>query len=1139
MSLSKTIFSSKEESTQANARNERGTPSTDAEQILHLKQLLVTLKKQYEKGLHDLNAQLYAEQKKNQDLANKLNSATVGHHSTEELSDEINALRKQILNLREAAKHRVSDSPQAVEEGRQRIEQLERVIPYLRERTHEANLEAEHLREHLAEIQKKRYELEQEWQAKHQEAQKEIHRLSESFARQLELTEKSIPSSHISEERYLEVVNQKIAAEYKVEQQLVAVNSMTEKLQELERDKKAFEAQLYDKSNALKDELSEKNRLQCKIEELKSNLAEQASQDSAKLQELDQLKHALESQLEEKSRLNHELQHQSNYQHGQIQSLKEQLQHLDHDKHALDQLLLKKQSLFEELLGEKDHLHSEIHKLHGSLEQHVQQIHTLKNRLEGVEHQKTHLEQALKEHEDRFAQLLREKQQCESDLKHFQSITEQDNRRIHSLQEQTTHLHQDKQSLEAALQNKNTHYDYLNKEKEQLENYLKQVRSDLEQQSSLLHKLKEQIQQLDQHKYSLEAELHNKSGQFQELSFEKDLLEAGFKQLKEEKYALESLLRDKDEQIENLINEKGTLNGQILNLEALSAQHEKQNQSVQDQFKQVKSDQYLLETFLSQKDMEIHNLQLNRIEQEAQVTDLQQISVQQVITINDLKGQLLSIESENQHLAKQLDGQAEQYHELLEDKTNLEQQICHFNQLTIGNQDQIESLQRIVNNLEKDRSYLDILLKDKNGQYDALLAKHQLLEAHLKNLDESSELQLTQLHTLQDRLAHVDEQKQDLESLLSAKTRVYQELVKEYENLEQENIQQCVNLEQSKLVIDTLQEQINTLEADKLRLEGIQKDCLHLEAELDQKLENMTELAFKLQERDEQLHKSQIINDELQSRLSRLELIRQDKASLEEKYESLQTEKKQLGADLQLVHNRHQEAERRVRELEDRLHEHRSLVEEKLHIIHQCQLEKESFQNDLTACQADLEESEQNFKVAQQHLAKKVKEFTLVNEKLQQQQYALNEYARAVEGYKVQIKQLSGSLEQHQNQELRVQNELREALNKAEFQISKWEEKYYSVYDKLQDSENRIRELQKIEEKHQQMQGILANLGSYMTTGPSSITHQSPIRETGSQRPPTATVFEMGHSSTLLEDQNDTSNGNFDIFGMQINKPKS
>lgn len=127
-----------------------------------------------------------------------------------------------------------------------------------------------------------------------------------------------------------------------------------------------------------------------------------------------------------------------------------------------------------------------------------------------------------------------------------------------------------------------------------------------------------------------------------------------------------------------------------------------------------------------------------------------------------------------------------------------------------------------------------------------------------------------------------------------------------------------------------------------------------------------------------------------------------------------------------------------------------------------------------------LDESETRLKVAQQHLAKKVKESALLSERSEEQQMHLAEFAQTIEYQKMQIVQLQASVDLYQKQEKRLQEQLHEALKGTESQIVKWEEKYFHMYEKWQESEKRVKELKKFEEKHLQMQSLFANLGNFM-----------------------------------------------------------
>lgn len=211
----------------------------------------------------------------------------------------------------------------------------------------------------------------------------------------------------------------------------------------------------------------------------------------------------------------------------------------------------------------------------------------------------------------------------------------------------------------------------------------------------------------------------------------------------------------------------------------------------------------------------------------------------------------------------------------------------------------------------------------------------------------------------------------------------------------------------------------------------------------------------------------------------------------------------------------------------------------------QLQHEKAMLLAELNSLRTHAQEGESELKTAQQHLAKKVKEAALLGEKADQMQYSLNDYIRTMETYKLQILQLQTGIEKYQIQENRLQELLLEAQKNADAQSVKWEEKYFRIHDKWQACEEKIRELQKIEEKHYQVQGILSNLGSFL--GGASTSHSAAALTNfvlpqklnkPSEDTPQPTFFNSNDGQAFLEDQSDYSSGHFDLFGMQVNYNK-
>lgn len=112
----------------------------------------------------------------------------------------------------------------------------------------------------------------------------------------------------------------------------------------------------------------------------------------------------------------------------------------------------------------------------------------------------------------------------------------------------------------------------------------------------------------------------------------------------------------------------------------------------------------------------------------------------------------------------------------------------------------------------------------------------------------------------------------------------------------------------------------------------------------------------------------------------------------------------------------------------------------------------------------ETHQREHDFEIrtAHQHLAKKVKETALLSEQVEELKIRLLEYQKAKENEK------------------RLDEKLQESRRQFEEQSSKWEEKYFKLCERLQEAEARNKELHALEEKHNQMQALLANLGNFM-----------------------------------------------------------
>ena len=233
-------------------------------------------------------------------------------------------------------------------------------------------------------------------------------------------------------------------------------------------------------------------------------------------------------------------------------------------------------------------------------------------------------------------------------------------------------------------------------------------------------------------------------------------------------------------------------------------------------------------------------------------------------------------------------------------------------------------------------------------------------------------------------------------------------------------------------------------------------------------------------EKEKDLWEEIKIQNELSDQVQRLEAKCLELSSIQEKYEQLKEEYLETGGQLDEMIELRISAEKQIEEMQtlsqeqemqliDKGLERESLIQEREHLL-----------ADIEHLHHLLSDSESNLKIAQQHLAKKVKESALLVEKVEEHQNDLTEFMQIIENDKSQIIILQTDLDNLQKQEKRLQEQLHDALKGTENQVAKWEKKYFEMYDKWQTSENHIRELKKLEEKHIQMQNLLSNLGNYM-----------------------------------------------------------
>lgn len=406
-------------------------------------------------------------------------------------------------------------------------------------------------------------------------------------------------------------------------------------------------------------------------------------------------------------------------------------------------------------------------------------------------------------------------------------------------------------------------------------------------------------------------------------------------------------------------------------------------------------------------------------------------------------------------------------------------QILHLKRLLVTlKQHYEESLQAAQIQLQTE--------KNQRIELQAEIAEHQA-EAHEEEKRHQEELQA--LRSQQASLKELLKKTQD--ELKTRKEEVSLETVvstTSSHHLKQELEAIKKNLAQETKALESRYVQILN---EKIELEH---QCKQLHVQLEHQSSNlsafqgqfhvMEDQNVKLEEvlrlKETALSESLLLAQAMQIKIQELEIRAKEKDFVQDKYEQLKDEWNELGERLEEAAEIRTQAETQLSVLQAHALKQEAQLTEMSQQLQYLEEEGKNLVNERDQLKILLDESETRLKVAQQHLAKKVKEAALLAERVDEQQNSLAEMTQTLDQQKTQIVQLQASVDLYQRQEKRLQEQLHDALKGTESQVAKWEEKYFRMYDKWQESEIKIRELKKFEEKHQQMQHLFANLGNFM-----------------------------------------------------------
>lgn len=438
--------------------------------------------------------------------------------------------------------------------------------------------------------------------------------------------------------------------------------------------------------------------------------------------------------------------------------------------------------------------------------------------------------------------------------------------------------------------------------------------------------------------------------------------------------------------------------------------------------------------------------------------------------------------------------------------------------------EQILHLKRLLVTLkqhyEKNLQSAQIQLQNEQNQR---LALQQELEGAQTQWAESQKLHEEELQALQNQQLTLKELlkklQDELKPLREQAAPPHSDMVAGRQRLEQlertiPHLRSCV--EGANLETEQLREQLN--QAQK-RVKNVELEMADSQQVAQREIEHLQQLLKVSQQQGEQPETvvsptfSHSLRQELEVIKRHFDNENQETKALEVRYIEILNEKIGL--------------EHQCKQLQLQLEHQSSNLNSFQTQLHQ---EKQALEYERDQQKILLDENETRLRVAQQHLAKKVKEAALLNEKVEEQQVHLADFLQNFEIQKTQNSQLQASLELYQRQEKRLQEQLHDALKGTENHISKWEEKYFQIYDKWQQSEDKIRDLKKFEEKHHQMQSFLANLGSFMGGTFNSSSSLQPNQDPA-ERP--VRLHEPDTSEGCSTSKGEPRVEKYDLFGMR------
>jgi chromosome segregation ATPase len=418
----------------------------------------------------------------------------------------------------------------------------------------------------------------------------------------------------------------------------------------------------------------------------------------------------------------------------------------------------------------------------------------------------------------------------------------------------------------------------------------------------------------------------------------------------------------------------------------------------------------------------------------------------------------------------------------------------------------------VVQELKEQKEALQNALKDAQEHsvqleraVEHLRGKSEEVKLDAKSFQE--EFQKAQIHIeeLREEGTKYKEQREELQRCLLQS--------QERNNVIEDEIKHLiVQLEQAKKdfhrQINTISSQSEKLKETEALLAKATEGREQLQQELTQKSKQLSTIEYELEMMKQTLVKglkeAKDIKQYYQNLANEKSAALQKTTHMQQHIKELSEEIKRRDKMLEEVQAKFEAANADLSELEKNLLRERALHKEYDHELKVREESLSSFaeqikvmQSKLKSAEDESQEKEIGIVEAQQQFAKKVREMsqlTEANEDLKRQMTRLQDdlidaKARASESHS----SLEANLEQ---------------LRKMQEHVSGTEKKYFRTYERLQEVEAQNKELKKLEQKHHQMQQLLANISSVVGS-PVGLTQPYGMIPEGS-KPPVAPIADLG-----------------------------